>query len=107
MAISWPQLILSILLFAVLFFGIGFIINMLLKTTWLVPILYPFIMIIMIDKVSIFDYFTHPSATFSEVSERIMSLAPSDITVLFMGFVGAVISAITIKTLRKRGYEMF
>jgi len=107
MALSLPQLLLSILLFAVLFFGIGFIVNMLLKTTWLVPILYPFIVIIMIDKMSTWDYFADPKSAFSELGHRLTSLAPSDITVLLMGFLGTLIAGITIKILRSRGYQMF
>ncbi|MGV3488938.1 MAG: YuiB family protein [Tuberibacillus sp.] len=107
MPMSLPQLLLSILLFAVLFFGIGFIVNMLMKTTWLVPILYPIIVIIMIDKMPTWDYFTQPGTAFSELGKRLASLAPSDMTVLLMGFVGTIIAGITIKVLRSRGYEMF
>jgi hypothetical protein len=105
--LSLPQLLLSILLFTVLFYGVAFIINMLLKTTWLVPILYPIIVIIIVDKMSTFEYFTEPGTAFSELGQRITSLAPSDITVLSMGFVGTIAASITIKVLRSRGYQMF
>lgn len=107
MHLSLPQLLLSILLFAVLFYGVGFIINMLLKTTWLVPIFYPIIVIIMIDKMSTLDYFTEPGHAFPELGNRLASLAPSDITVLLMGFVGTIAAGITMKVLRSRGYQMF
>ncbi|WEG13789.1 YuiB family protein [Pullulanibacillus sp. KACC 23026] len=107
MHISLPQFILSMLLFAVLFFGIGFILNMLLKTTWLVSVLYPFIILIVIDHVSTWSYFSAPRHTFSQVGARLSHLAPSDWTVLGMGFLGALLSGITMKLLRSRGYSMF
>ncbi|GGH75085.1 hypothetical protein JOD43_000598 [Pullulanibacillus pueri] len=106
-ALSIPQLILSILLFAVLFFGIGFIVNMLLKTTWLIAILYPFFIILIIDHVSIWDYFTNTSYAFSDLWISFINLKISDIVVLAMGLVGAIIAGITIRTLRKKGYQMF
>ena len=60
--ISLLQLLLTILIFTILFYGIGFIINMLLKTTWILPIIYPIIIIIMIDKMSTLEYFTNPDS---------------------------------------------
>ncbi|WP_297990925.1 YuiB family protein, partial [uncultured Anoxybacillus sp.] len=36
---SIPVLLISILLFFVLFFGIGFLLNMILRTTWTMAIL--------------------------------------------------------------------
>lgn len=105
--ISLLQLLLTILIFTILFYGIGFIINMLLKTTWIVPIFYPIIIIIMIDKMSTLEYFTNPGIAFQELGHRLTSLAPSDITVLTMGFIGTIASGITMKVLRSRGYQMF
>ena len=105
--LSLPQLFISILLFAILFFGIGFIVNMLLKTTWLIAILYPIFIILIIDHVSIVDYVTAPSYAFSDLYISFANLKISDIVVLVMGFVGALIAGITIKTLRKKGYQMF
>lgn len=107
MPLTLPQFILSMLLFAVLFFGIGFIINMLLKTTWLVSVLYPIVILLIIDHVSMLSYFTAPGQAFHEVGTRLSHLAVSDWTVLGMGFVGALISGITMRMLRSRGYTMF
>jgi len=107
MSLSLPQFFLSILLYAVLFFGIGFIVNMLLKTTWLMAIIYPIITILIIDQRSTLDYITEPGVAFAALGKRLASLAPSDYTVLLMGLVGALISGITIKMLRSRGYTMF
>ncbi|MFC7394288.1 YuiB family protein [Scopulibacillus cellulosilyticus] len=102
-----PQFIISMLLFMVLFFGIAFIINMLLKTSWLMSVCYPFIVIIMIDNVATIDYFTHPKETFKALGHRLVSLTIPDIIVLCTGFLGTIISAVVIKMLRSRGYQMF
>ncbi|GGE48629.1 hypothetical protein GCM10011391_29320 [Pullulanibacillus camelliae] len=107
MPFSLPQLIISILLFAVVFFGIGFIVNMLLKTTWLIAILYPIFIILIVDHVSVLDYFTHTSKALADLGTSFVHLKTADIVVLSMGFVGTIIAGITIKTLRKRGYTMF
>ncbi|MFC4545729.1 YuiB family protein [Paenactinomyces guangxiensis] len=85
--ISLPQLIISIPLFFVLTFGIGFILNMILKTTWLPLILYFGIVIYLLFSL------TSPHVT--------------DITVLLSGLAGAVGGGWTIKTLRAKGYRMF
>ncbi|MBA4493762.1 hypothetical protein H1191_05525 [Paenactinomyces guangxiensis] len=84
---SLPQLIISIPLFFVLTFGIGFILNMILKTTWLPLILYFGIVIYLLFSL------TSPHVT--------------DITVLLSGLAGAVGGGWTIKTLRAKGYRMF
>lgn len=102
-----PQLIVSMLLFMVLFFGIGFIINMLLKSSWLVAICYPIIVIIMIDNVSTWSYVSKSAETFHLLGDRLASLTPTDILVLVMGLIGAIVSGIVIKMLRSRGYDMF
>lgn len=104
---SLPQLIISILLFAVVFFGIGFIVNMLLKTTWLIACLYPIVIILIVDHVSFSDYFTHTSRAFIQLETNLTHLKTADIIVLTMGFVGTLIASMTIKTLRKHGYTMF
>ncbi|TCP26584.1 YuiB-like putative membrane protein [Scopulibacillus darangshiensis] len=102
-----PQLIISMLLFMVLFFGIGFIINMLLKTSWVMAVCYPFIVIIMIDKLSTWEYVINPGESFSALGARLASLTSVDILVLAMGFIGAIIAGVVIKMLRVRGYQMF
>lgn len=85
--ISLPQLIISIPLFFVLTFGIGFILNMILKTTWLPLVVYLGIVI----------YFLFSLSTFHV----------PDLTVLFSGLAGAIGGGWTIKTLRAKGYRMF
>ncbi len=101
------QFLISILLFMVLFFGIGFILNMLLKTSWLMAILYPIVVIVIADNESTMAYVTQPREAFHNAIQGLISLAPSDITILSMGFVGAVVSGVVIKMLRQNGYQMF
>lgn len=85
--ISLPQFIISMVLFFVLFFGIGFILNMILKTTWL-----PFIFYLAIVTYLVID---------------ISSPHIADYMILFAGLLGAVGSGWTIRILRAKGYRMF
>lgn len=101
------QLIVSVLLYFVIFFGIAFILNMLLRRTWLMSFLYPFIVIIIIDNISTWDYFTNTSEAFSNLGTELTSLTVADIIILGSGFIGAIVSGIVIKLLRKSGYRMF
>lgn len=85
--ISLVQLIISIPLLFVFFFGIAFILNMILKTTWL-PI-YLFLALIV--------YFAF----------QIDAVHVADITWLIASLVGVVGSGLTIRFLRAKGYRMF
>lgn len=104
---SIVQLIISMLLFFVMFFGIGFLLNMLLRMTWLMAIVYPVVVLLIIDDVGFFDYFTNPGKSFSMLGDTLMSLTGVDIAVLLAGFAGAITSGIVMKILRKMGYQMF
>ncbi|WP_338449272.1 YuiB family protein [Niallia oryzisoli] len=100
-------LIISMLLFFVLFFGIGFILNMLLRMSWIMAIIYPIIAIFIVDKVRFVEYFTNSQQAFSDLFARITHLAVADILILACGWGGALIAGVTIKALRKKGYQMF
>jgi hypothetical protein len=95
------------LLFFVLFFGIGFILNMLLRMTWIMGIIYPIIAILIIDNVRFAEYFTNSGDAFQKLGVRLSSLHPSDITILSFGFLGALASGAAMKMLRSKGYRMF
>ncbi|KGT72839.1 hypothetical protein MA20_47970 [Bradyrhizobium japonicum] len=82
------QFVISIVLFAVLGFGIGFIINMVLKTTWL-----PTILTVIVIAATLIVKQIAPG--------------PFDIAILAVGIIGVVTSGWTIQTLRKKGYRMF
>lgn len=100
-------LIISMVLFFVLFYGIGFILNMLLRMSWIMAIVYPVIAIFIIDKVRFIEYFTQTGDSFSDLLTRLSNLALADILILVSGLLGAIAAGVTIKALRKRGYQMF
>lgn len=107
MQMSIVVLVISILLFFVLFFGIGFILNMLLRMSWIMAFIYPIIAILIVDKVRFIEYFTNSKYAFQQLGHRISSLAIADILILLSGLAGAITAGITIKLLRKNGYQMF
>jgi purine-cytosine permease-like protein len=107
MQMSIVVLIISIVLFFVLFFGIGFILNMLLRMSWIMAVIYPIVAIFIIDKVSFFEYFTNSKAAFLDLGHRLGSLATADVLILSSGLAGAITAGLTIKFLRKNGYQMF
>lgn len=99
--------IISMLLFFVLFFGIGFLLNMLLRMSWIMTFIYPLITIFIVDKVRFIEYFTDSKQAFNALGERFLSLATADLLILSSGLAGAIVAGITIKLLRKNGYQMF
>lgn len=101
------QFIVAILLYFVIFFGIAFILNMLLRQTWLMSFLYPIFVIIMIDEQATTAYFKTPSAAFQQLGDRFTQITVADGAILIGGFVGTIVSAVVIKILRKSGYQMF
>lgn len=107
MQMPLPVLIISMLLFLVLFFGIGFILNMLLRMTWLMAIIYPIVAIFIIDDVRFSKYFTHTGDAFQELGRKLTSLMAADIMILVSGFIGALVAGVVMKLLRKKGYRMF
>lgn len=81
------QLVISIPLFLFLAFGIGFLLNMLIKTTWLPLVMYGLLLIYLFIKMG--------------------HLLPVDYIVLSSGLGGAILSGVVIRTLRQKGYRMF
>lgn len=106
-AVFLPQLLISMILFLILFFGIGFLLNMVLRSTWIMAFCYPIIVILIVDDVGFFDYFTSPAASFSMLGSDLLALQLVDILILTSGFIGTIIAGVVIKMLRVRGYQMF
>lgn len=107
MGMALPILLLSMILFFVLFFGIGFILNMILRMSWIMAIIYPVVLIRMIDNVKWSEYFTNSKVAIAQLGQQLASLETADILILSSGMVGAIMSGIVIKMLRKQGYQMF
>ncbi|PTM57740.1 YuiB family protein [Desmospora activa] len=82
-----PQYLVAVPLFAFLGFGISFILNMILKTTWLPMALY-----VILVGVIVF---------------RMESIKTGDWLMLFIGLIGIGIGSWAIQYLRKKGYRMF
>lgn len=124
---EWIQLFVSVILYFVIFFGIAFILNMLLRKTWLMTFLYPIVMLLTVDNISLkqFDdvnldhplliledmsfltYFTNPIKAFYTVFIKLLHITPVDIIILSAGLAGTIVSGIVIKILRRNGYQMF
>jgi len=98
MVLNVFQLIVIALLAFVLMFGVGFILNMLLKTTWFPSYGYLALM------AGMFLYFEWDSPN------KLASLAGYgfiDWLAVAAGLVGAYVSGWTIQTLRVKGFKMF
>ncbi|AOV06989.1 hypothetical protein BI350_04990 [Sporosarcina ureilytica] len=105
--ITLPQAVLSVLLFMVIFFGIGFLLNMLLRMTWLMAVVYPIIVILIVDDVKFYQYINRPIYAFKALGNKLISLSTGDVVILAGGFAGAIIAGFVMKALRKAGYQMF
>ena len=92
------QVIVIALLSFVLMFGVGFILNMLLKTTWF-PI-YGYMVVI----IGLFVYFEWGNGN---MLANLLSYGFIDWLAVAGGLAGAYASGWTIRTLRVRGYKMF
>lgn len=98
MIVQVMQLLIVTVLMLVLFFGLGFILNMLLKTTWL-PIYLYFILII-----GIIIYWGWGTGT---LLTNLAEYQVADYIPAVSGFFGVLISGYTIRALRQRGFKMF
>ncbi|MFL8939164.1 YuiB family protein [Rossellomorea oryzaecorticis] len=100
-------MIISMLLFLVLFFGIGFLLNMLLRMTWIMAVIYPLVVIFIVDDVRFIEYFRNAGVSFSDLGTKLGNLALADLLILGSGLTGAVLSGIVMRILRAKGYRMF
>lgn len=106
-SISIVEVVISVLIFFVMFFGIGFLVNMLLRMTWLMAIVYPIIVVLIVDEVPFLDYIFKAKTAFPALLDKFASLHSADIIILSGGFAGAIVSGIVMIILRKNGYRMF
>ncbi|MNI09448.1 hypothetical protein D3C73_625200 [compost metagenome] len=92
------QLIIATVLMLVLFFGIGFILNMLMKTTWF-PV-YAYMLLI----IGLVVYWAWGNGS---LMSNLAEYTYVDLITGIGGLIGAVLSGSAIKTLRIRGFKMF
>jgi hypothetical protein len=91
--IEFVQSFVLLVLAFCLIFGIGFIINMLMKTTWFPIYSYAVVVVALIVIYWGSDY--------------VAGFSFADSITLLSGLGGAVVSGLTIRTLRSKGYKMF
>lgn len=101
------QSFIAVVLFFVMFFGIAFILNMLLRRTWLMSFIYPIIVLMMFDKLPKIEYIKRPIYAFSTAFSNMLDANIHEIIVLTAGFIGTIVSGIVIRYLRRSGYQMF
>ncbi|PYI53853.1 YuiB family protein [Paenibacillus flagellatus] len=92
------QLVIAMVLVFVLMFGIGFIFNMLLKTTHFPIYLY------IVAVIGMLVYWAWHSGS---LLARLGELKFGEYLLFACGLLGAVLSGKTIQLLRVRGYKMF
>jgi hypothetical protein len=92
------QLVIVTVLMFVLFFGIGFILNMLMKTTWF-PI-YGYIVLV----IGLLIYWAWGSGS---LAANLASYTYADYIPAIGGLIGAILSGTAIRTLRMKGFKMF
>jgi hypothetical protein len=83
----------------VLFFGIGFILNMLINTTWF-PL---WLFLIIVVPLGIWQLWQ----TDLSFKENLQSMLASDMILIAAGAFGAYMSGWAIRALRRGGYKMF
>lgn len=100
-------LVISMLLFFILFFGIGFILNMVLRMSWIAAVLYPVVALLFINEEKLSSYFLNSKEALYHLGKKLTQLAAADMMILSSGMAGAIAAGIAIQLLRKKGYRMF
>jgi len=91
--------IILFVLFFVMMFGIGFILNMLMKTTWFPAYLF----VIVIVPAVVISYWKKDLSFLGNIE----AYSLVDMLTACAGLVGALISGTTIRMLRRSGFKMF
>ncbi len=98
-AMGWLIVLVLMVLFFVMMFGIGFILNMLMKTTWFPA----YVFIIIILPIVVYTLWDHDKG----FGAYLASFGLVDYLTAFAGLCGALLSGWTIQKLRQGGYKMF
>lgn len=80
---------------------------MLLRSTWVMAVIYPLVVLFLVSDAGFFSYFTAPGESFAELGSSLVSITFVDIVILSAGMIGAILAGIAIRMLRVRGYQMF
>lgn len=93
------QVAVAVVLFFVMMFGIGFILNMLMKTTWF-PI---YLFVAVIVPLGIWATWDHTKGALANLA----SFTIVDLLPVIGALIGAYMSGWAIRALRRGGYRMF
>ena len=85
-----PVLIISIILFFILFFGIGFLLNMLFRASWIMVLLFPIVAILIVNQSKLIEYFRQPVDSLKQLGKHFASLHSADIIILSSGLLGGL-----------------
>lgn len=96
---GWLIVLVLMVLFFVMMFGIGFILNMLMKTTWFPA----YIFVLVILPIVVYTLWNHENNFWAYVA----SYRVVDYLTALAGLAGAILSGWTIRKLRFGGYKMF
>lgn len=91
--------IILFVLFFVMMFGIGFILNMLMKTTWFPAYLF----VIVIIPAVVISYWKGDMSFIGNIK----AYSVVDLLTACAGLIGAITSGTTIRMLRRSGFRMF
>jgi len=97
--VGWLIVLILMVLFFVMMFGIGFILNMLMKTTWFPA----YVFVIIIVPVVVYTLWDHDKS----LGLYLSSFRLVDYLTALAGLAGAILSGWTIRKLRFAGYKMF
>lgn len=70
-------------------------------------ILFPIVAILIVNKLKLIEYFRQPAESLKQLGMNFASLQSADIIILSSGLLGGILAGVTIKMLRKKGYQMF
>lgn len=70
-------------------------------------ILFPMVAILIVNKLKLIEYFRQPVESLKQLGRNFASLQSADIIILSSGLLGGILAGVTIKILRKKGYQMF
>lgn len=96
---GWLIVFVLMVLFFVMMFGIGFILNMLMKTTWFPA----YIFVLVLLPIVVYSLWDHDKTFINYLA----SFRLVDYLTALAGLAGAMLSGATIQKLRQGGYKMF
>lgn len=80
---------------------------MILRATWVMVIVYPIVCMLIINKASVWDYFSKPKETFSSFGTSVSHLGQADVFILSTGLIGAALAGIVIRNFGKADIKCF